>query len=132
MKILIYAVLSRDRFCRKFMHFFGVQFSKASKCVGVQKWTNMRYAHPPSLKVPMQRNVLASLHCANAGSVLQLYGWRQWVHKESAPSIQYSQTQREFLKTEIRDIFINLHPLSSTFINFHTTFTFSHVHIFTF
>ena len=43
MKILIYAVLSRDRFCRKFTHFFGVQFSKASKCVGVQKWTNMRY-----------------------------------------------------------------------------------------
>ena len=38
-----YAVLSRGSFGRKFTHFFGVQFSKTSKCVGVQKRTNMRY-----------------------------------------------------------------------------------------
>ena len=42
-KILIYAVLSRGSFCCEFTHFFGVQFSKASKCVGVQKRTNKRY-----------------------------------------------------------------------------------------
>ena len=30
--------------CRKFAHFFGVQFSNASKCIGVQIRTNMRYA----------------------------------------------------------------------------------------
>ena len=49
MKILIYAVLSRDRFCRKFTHFFIVQFSKASECVGVQKWTNMRYVYASNI-----------------------------------------------------------------------------------
>ena len=45
MKIQICAVLSHDCFCREFTYFFGIQFSKASKCVGVHKRKNMRYVH---------------------------------------------------------------------------------------
>ena len=44
-KILIYAVLSRGKFCREFTHFFGVLFFRSKKYVGVPKMTIMRYVH---------------------------------------------------------------------------------------
>ena len=37
-KILIYAVLSRGKFCREFTHFFGVPFTGLKNVVAYQKW----------------------------------------------------------------------------------------------
>ena len=37
-QILIYAVLSRCNFCRKFTHFFGVPFTGLKSMVAYQKW----------------------------------------------------------------------------------------------
>ena len=44
--VVIYAVLSRDNFCRKFTHFWVENF-QALKFASVKKRTNIRYVRPP-------------------------------------------------------------------------------------
>ena len=44
--VVIYAVLSRDNFCRKFTH-FGVENFQALESASVKKGTNIRYGFKP-------------------------------------------------------------------------------------
>ena len=46
-KILIYAVLTRDDFCREFTHFFGVPFTGLKNMVAYQKWQLSGIPHHP-------------------------------------------------------------------------------------